>query len=158
MRHEYAAAKHLSKGDKPDRVYGLRETKRFDNVLSSSCTSATKQGCTVRESITCSPFSPTADPLLFPFLILEAKSAKGNSWDEIQTQTAISLRTLLQLQQKLEDFAEPDISWESGPLVWFLSNKGEEWRVAASFVERSSMTSKHVCPISAAYLLHVNSR
>jgi hypothetical protein len=50
-------------------------------------------------------------------------------------QTAFSIRTLLKLQWDLKVAAGNNSEWESGPLVWFLANKGESWRVAAAFVQ-----------------------
>jgi hypothetical protein len=62
--------------------------------------------------------------VLYPFLIIEAKSEKGGTgFESIETQTAFPIRTLLKLQK--------DLSIASGislkPLVWFLANQGDKW-------------------------------
>jgi len=67
----------------PDRVYGLRETKVFEDVLSSQPRFQRSQ--LVKDTIETSPFRNVGEPLLFPFLILEAKSEKGaDSWSSTQ--------------------------------------------------------------------------
>ncbi|TVY81443.1 hypothetical protein LSUE1_G006252 [Lachnellula suecica] len=69
------------------------------------------------------------EPLLFPFLILEAKSEKSAcGFDDIQTQTAFPILALIKLQQDLQgQIAGMDSG--AAPLVWFLANRGDAWRV-----------------------------
>ncbi|KAL9132260.1 MAG: hypothetical protein Q9175_006564 [Cornicularia normoerica] len=57
------------------------------------------------------PFKQGGEPLLFPFLILEAKSAKGDDFDSIQKQTAFPIRTLLQMQADLRNKCGHLLSW-----------------------------------------------
>ncbi len=99
----------------------------------------------VNEAIRFTPFKQVGEPLLFPFLILEAKSAKGDDFDSIQKQTAFPIRTLLKIQADLRNECEQRISWQGGPLVWFLYNRGEDWRVAACFVENIDGEESYVC-------------
>lgn len=76
-----------------------------------------------------SPFKDSVDPLLFPFLILEAKSeTSSNGFDDIQVQTAFPIWSLLKLQEGLHAKVR-NIGPETGPLVWFLANRGDAWRV-----------------------------
>jgi hypothetical protein len=52
----------------------------------------------VGETIRTSPFKEGVEPLLFPFLVLEAKSEKSsNGFEDIQTQTAFPILALLKL-------------------------------------------------------------
>jgi hypothetical protein len=84
----------------PDRIYGLRATRNFENLLSQSMahTSDEADCVTIGDVIRSSPFKAESDPLLFPFLVLEAKSeSSGNGFDKIQTQTAFPIWTLLKL-------------------------------------------------------------
>lgn len=99
----------------------------------------------VCEAIRITPFKQVGDPLLFPFLILEAKSAKGEDFYSIQLQTAFPIRTLLKMQSDLQNECGQLISWQGGPLVWFLSNRGEDWRVAACFVDNTNGEASYVC-------------
>ena len=80
--------------------------------------------------------SPFIDgKVLFPFLIIEAKSEKGSpGFESIENQTAFPIRTLLKLQNDLSGTSETSIK----PLVWFLANQGDEWRVYGSVVDDSN--------------------
>ena len=99
----------------------------------------------MRQVVRSTPFRQDGDPLLYPFLILEAKSGKGqDSFDTIEKQTAFPIRTLLRLQEDLVQQCSNGPSWQDGPTVWFLSNKGEEWRVSAGFVNSCEKDSGYV--------------
>jgi hypothetical protein len=128
----------LKKKELPDRVYGLRETNNFKFLLHSADKRAPLDAAQrlLRETLKSSPFRQDGEPLLFPFLVLEAKSGKGKDhFDSIEMQTAFVIRALLQLQHGLQLATGEDTSWSAGPLVWFLSSKGEQWQIASSFVE-----------------------
>ncbi|KAG7421592.1 hypothetical protein Forpe1208_v000127 [Fusarium oxysporum f. sp. rapae] len=86
---------------KPDRVYGLQTTKRFNRLLE------------LVPDIRSNPFKPDGEPLIFPFLVIEARSEKaGYSFSDIQLQTGFAIRKLLMIQHEL----------------------GEQWRVSAAYV------------------------
>ena len=81
-----------------------------------------------------SPFRPSDEPILFPFLILEAKSeVSSESFYDIDMQTASSIRTLLELQDELQAQVTAAVT-EGGPLVWFFSNRGSHWRVKGCYI------------------------
>lgn len=132
----------------PDRVYGLRQTRNFEKALNAQSTNDRSDRVSkhlVREFIKYTPFAQDGDPLLFPFLVLEAKSEKGqDGFNSIQMQTALSIRTLLQLQHDLQKTVGDETELHDGPLVWFISNKGEEWRVAAGFVKETGNVTDYV--------------
>jgi hypothetical protein len=115
----------------PDRVFGLGMTKSF------------KQYTSVRSGLRHSPFAD--GKILYPFFIIEAKSEKGSpGFESIETQTAFPIRTCLKLQNDLKNVSGISLN----PLVWFLANQGDEWRVYACIVEdskfvRSSSAPKH---------------
>lgn len=136
--HDNSIQPALPRQEHPDRVYGLRETSAFERALSACSKLNTAQSGTaalVRDAVRCTPFRQDGDPLLFPFLILEAKSGKGqDSFSSIEKQTAFPIRTLLRLQEELQKQCRYHLAWQDGPTVWFLANKGEEWRVSAGFV------------------------
>ena len=106
---------------KPDRIFGLRKTKAFEKVLS------TLEAC---ESVAeYSPFKYCDDPLLLPFLILEAKQEKTLSpFEDIQIQTAFPIWALLRLQEGIQ-LQKVDQSSSFNPFVWFLANRGDYWRL-----------------------------
>ena len=67
----------------PDRIYGLRATRNFEDLLSRSMahTFDETDPITIGDIIISSPFKAESDPLLFPFLVLEAKSeSSGNGF------------------------------------------------------------------------------
>ncbi|KAI9691720.1 MAG: hypothetical protein M1822_007792 [Bathelium mastoideum] len=146
--HSEAVMADLPKrSEQPDRIYGLRMGRRLERLMlwsqdnrPSSC------GKMIAEALKTSPFRPDGEPVLFPFLVLEAKSEKGReSFSDIEVQTAFSIRTLLELQQGLYDAAAEKSISEARPFVWFLSYKGEQWRVSAGFVRDERGSRTYVC-------------
>jgi hypothetical protein len=118
---------------KPDRVFGLSRTKSLD------CYSKADSAKGLRHS----PF-PDAD-MLYPFLILEAKSeGRGPGFESIETQTAFPIRTCVKLQEDLRRQSGGSLD----PLLWFLSYEGDEWRVAACIMHEEKYVS-----VSKALLL-----
>ncbi|KAF4335653.1 hypothetical protein FBEOM_10490 [Fusarium beomiforme] len=118
--------------DRPDRVYGLQVTERLSRLLD------------LAEGIRSSPFRIDGDPLVFPFLVIEAKSEKGSdAFTDIQVQTGFAIRELLSIQHQLAQAAEEDTEWDGGPLVWFLSYKGEEWRVFAAYMHNNNVKTSY---------------
>lgn len=99
----------------PDCVFGLRETKCFNTQDAA------------RHGLRQSPYKD--GQVLYPFLIIEAKSEKGSpGFESIENQTAFPIRTLLKLQYDLAMASGRDVR----PLVWFLANQGDDWRVYGS--------------------------
>jgi len=149
--HEESLQSMMPKKEEPDRVYGLRTTKRLERLLLyTEDKRPSSGGKFIGESIRTSPFRPDGEPVVFPFLVLEAKSEKGrNGFSDIEFQTAFSIRALLKLQEDLRKAAGDESEWETGPLVWFLANKGEQWRVAAAYIEIESGIQNYVSTIHA---------
>jgi hypothetical protein len=127
----------MSRREQPDRVYGLRMTKRLERLLLWTEDKRPTSGSRpIGECIKTSPFRPDREPIIFPFFALEAKSEKGrDGFSCVEMQTAFTIRALLKLQEDLRKATGEESQWESGPLVWFLAYKGEQWRVAAAYVE-----------------------
>ncbi|KAL2127828.1 hypothetical protein VTI74DRAFT_10108 [Chaetomium olivicolor] len=130
--------------EKPDRVYGLRRTKRLERLLlSTEDKRPSAQGKPIGENLKTSPFRPDGEPIVFGFLVIEAKSEKGaDAFTDIDVQTAFAIRELLSIQNGLRLAAEEGVNWDAGPLVWFLSYKGEHWRVSAAC---TGMKGKDLC-------------
>ena len=121
---------------KPDRVYGLRQTLNIQHALYAT----NGEGRPVLDLIQENPYTDEGHPLLLPFLVIEAKSGKrGCEWDEIRLQTAFPIFTFLQAQNSLRLANGERSKWQSGPLVWFLMNKGADWRVCAAYQSKSSL-------------------
>jgi hypothetical protein len=120
---------------KPDRVYGLQKTKgRFTGILNSPATGILNDEATqsVEEFLETSPFEPSDAPLLFPFLICEAKSEKGQGFRACGIQSALPLIRFLDIQGGLENLTSP-LDEQGGPLVWYLVYRGDSWRVSGSY-------------------------
>lgn len=111
---------------RPDRIFGLENTAMFDRYISN------KENERFRHS-------PFADgKVLYPFLVIEAKSEKGSpGFESIESQTAFPIRSLLQLQDRLARHSEIEMN----PLLWFLANQGDEWRVYAAVMNSSKFVS-----------------
>ncbi|CZR59535.1 uncharacterized protein PAC_09429 [Phialocephala subalpina] len=111
---------------KPDRVYGLQQTKFFTQALQAI--TATIQDRVTEEAeldenfkaFQFTPFEERARPLIFPFLISEAKTERGDSFDACERQTAFPIWTLLRLQELLQARSEQGLTEQGGSLVWFL--------------------------------------
>lgn len=102
----------------PDRVYGLSQPELLRTHIRS------------RRCLRHSPFED--GNILYPFLIIEAKSEKGSpGFESIESQTAFPIRTLLKLQESLSSVSDVTLS----PLVWFMANQGDEWRLYASITD-----------------------
>jgi hypothetical protein len=145
--HDASLRSVLPKQEQPDRVYGLRSTKNFQKLLNAISEQAESQSLDNKDAkdLKISPFRQDGDPLLFPFLVLEAKSEKGqDNFDSIEMQTAFSLRTLLKLQADLQQAVGTPSASLGGPLVWFFASKGEQWRVSAGYVVNKEQTSHYV--------------
>ena len=131
--------------ERPDRVYGLRQTRKLERILGLPDKRPSANGQCISDTIRSHPFREDMEPVLFPFLILEAKSEKGSdSLSDAADQTAFSIRELLELQEGLRIAAGESLDWEADPLVWFLSYKGEEWKVCIAYIDTQNGHKNYV--------------
>lgn len=140
-----------NKTQSPDAVYGLRLTRNIENLLHDAPNTGMLEDVGakpqhVHQLLDPSPFErplrQTGDSLLFPFLILEAKSGTASDdWHSIQMQTALPIRAFLEAQDSLRRATKSRSKWTSGPLVWFFANRGEDWRLSAAFMNDSPNNS-----------------
>ncbi|OQV10921.1 hypothetical protein CLAIMM_14842 [Cladophialophora immunda] len=112
----------------PDRVVGLRLNGRYRRYIGAA-PSQLMHTCLKEKS-----------SLLYPFLVLEAKREQdAPGFQSIGQQTAFPIRRMLQTQQSLLQKAAESISeppeYLVDPLVWFLCNQGEIWRLYAAVIE-----------------------
>lgn len=145
VNHDPEITQKLKKKERPDRIYGLRQTRNIENLLNDTAKRRIEHetsfdGRQVQEVLGLplpdQPMNQSGDRQLFPFLVLEAKSgSSSDDWHSIQMQTAFSIRTFLETQNRLRAAAGPRSRWQCGPLVWFLSNRGEDWRLCVAYVE-----------------------
>lgn len=120
------------KRQRPDRVIGLAPTRTFKRLLPS-----------LRSR--CSPFKKKN--VLYPFIVIEAKSAENNSsasFGSMLRQTAFVVRTCLRLQQNLRK----ESGVEHQCLVWNFLIMGEEWRLYAGVPKGEGVVSLKLCSYS----------
>lgn len=128
--------------EEPDRVYGLKQAGDFNFILNSAAKIDPSKR--LRDTIEISPFFEEREPLLFPFLIMEAKSAKQGDTAAVELQSAFCIRRLLLLQHNLKEKTGPETQWKTGPLVWFFHWYGERWTVTGCFVENVNGNAHYV--------------
>ncbi|UKZ79044.1 hypothetical protein TrVFT333_006795 [Trichoderma virens FT-333] len=147
VNHGPEIGKELGKREHPDRVYGLRKTRNIELLLYDIAAQrpdpevSTDSGQTGRPfalRFMNPPMNEKGDHQLFPFLVLEAKTGSSDDWHAINMQTAFSIRTFLDSQQQLYSAASALSDWKAKPMVWFFSNKGENWRLCAAYTEDAS--------------------
>ncbi|KAL2800104.1 hypothetical protein BJX66DRAFT_291345 [Aspergillus keveii] len=131
VNHPSSLAKQLRRKLHPDRVYGLRETRHVGEILQT----ALSGNSPVQDLVARQPHSSDGKPLLFPFLVVEAKGSKASDdWHSICLQTAFPIYTFLNAQQSLRAKAGHQLSRPtSDPLVWFIMSRGEDWRVYLAY-------------------------
>ncbi|KAK5988389.1 hypothetical protein PT974_12543 [Cladobotryum mycophilum] len=129
--HPPDLANKLPQEQRPDRVYGIRRTRNFEDLLFKNL----EDGRFVDDLLEQQPHSAMeGEPLLFPFLVIEAKAGNApDSWDSIKKQTAFPIYAYLNLQRSLKYATIHKSEWESGPLVWFFMSKGEYWRLCLAY-------------------------
>ncbi|KAI0449454.1 hypothetical protein F5B21DRAFT_509141 [Xylaria acuta] len=144
VHHDPEVTKELGKRENPDRVYGLRKTRNIELLLYDIATQRPEPGVNTDADQTDQtsgfrfmnqPMNAKGDRQLFPFLVLEAKTGSSDEWLAINMQTAFSIRTFLETQRQLYSAASARSGWEARPMVWFFSNKGENWRLCAAYTE-----------------------
>jgi hypothetical protein len=144
VHHDPEITKELGKRENPDRVYGLRKTRNIELLLYDISTQRSEPGVDTEVDQTDQtsafrfmnqPMNAKGDRQLFPFLVLEAKAGSSDEWLAINMQTAFSIRTFLETQRQLYSAASARSDWKARPMVWFFSNKGENWRLCAAYTE-----------------------
>lgn len=83
----------------------------------------------------------------FRFSLSKPSREKGGyAWSDIDLHTWFAIHQLLQIQDDLRIAAEDSDStgWDAGPLVWYFSYRGEQWRVMAAFPKRDQDVRTYV--------------
>jgi hypothetical protein len=98
------------------------------------------------------PFEERKHPLMLPFLISEAKTERGDSFDAIERQTAFPIWKLLRLQEEVQIQAQQLLSEQGGPLVWFFANRGEDWRLYGCYLDTEEDDEDREKNLSTSYV------
>jgi hypothetical protein len=87
----------------PNQIYSLRTTDAIERILEQPHVSHLREDPELKDvslnrlTISCNPDS-SRRALIYPFLVIEAKSLKGGSnFQKIKTQTAVPIRNHLYL-------------------------------------------------------------
>jgi hypothetical protein len=95
-------------------------------------------------------------PLLFPFLILEAKQENSiTGFDGAEVQSSLPILEALKLQYDLMKVTGNSVEVPGGPLVWYLAKRGEDWRVYAAYVNEHEGSPKFVS-LSGCYIMKLS--
>ncbi|PMD63792.1 uncharacterized protein K444DRAFT_584149, partial [Hyaloscypha bicolor E] len=158
----------LSKNDsdkrrrRPDRIIGFQETRSFSRRLEKYDLMAGQSGneagnITLWETVESTVLNHKGNSLLFPFLIIEAKSRHGAPFDYCNLQTAAPILKMLKMQEDLQKKSNMTLEY-GGPLVWYISYRGEDWRLSGCYVSDkpdeplyASSTSMIVCDTANLY-------
>jgi hypothetical protein len=139
VQHDQDIAQSLPKNaDKPDAIYGLRQTRHFENLLYGRARIRADNGeeALVRDLLGEQPIAGEGDPMLFPFLVVEAKSGKSaDDWHSVKLQSAFAVKTFLETQYNLQKSTGSLSKWVEGPFAWLFMSKGEDWRVCGAFMQ-----------------------
>ncbi|KAJ4359985.1 uncharacterized protein N0V89_000544 [Didymosphaeria variabile] len=134
-----ALDRNSNRKHRPDRIHGLRRTENIDTHLQSLYTHNDRLAAnTIVEDVVETSLHPNngGSQLLFPFLVVEAKSEKGvASFEQMELQTCFPIQNSLQLQLELLETQGNTMGVPGGPLVWYLAYRGEDWRLYAGHVE-----------------------
>lgn len=88
----------------------------------------------LRDTLEASPFKRSREPLLFPFLLIEAKSDTTGDAAGVEMQSAFAIERLLRVQDQLRPAADAETGWITEPVVWFFGWHGQDWYVKGSFI------------------------
>jgi hypothetical protein len=129
------------KDRRPDRVQGLLPTERFEHRVKAinqkiqTQVAGEARATGSASALQFTPFKEQKRPLMFPFLISEAKTEGRDSFQQAEVQAAFPIRKLLRLQEELEIQAGRRLDEQGGPLVWFFSNRGQNWRLYGCYTD-----------------------
>ncbi|KFY28868.1 hypothetical protein V493_02719 [Pseudogymnoascus sp. VKM F-4281 (FW-2241)] len=126
------------KSRRPDRIIGFQDTGSFRNRLEKYNLMAGRlekeAGLeTIWETVKSTVLNHKGNSLFFPFLVIEAKSRIGKSFDDCNIQTALPILKMLKIQEGLQRESQMALEY-GGPLVWYISYRSEDWRLSACYI------------------------
>lgn len=132
---------------KPDRIHGLRATRIFEHVLKQPYVHGDHNILSttlVKDVVGASVNPDNGSALLYPFLVHEAKKESADSFAETEIQSCFPIKNALDAQYKLQKMEGNRLEVPGGPLVWFLCNRGETWRVYGATMYEKAEQSNYV--------------
>ncbi|KAI1174434.1 hypothetical protein F4777DRAFT_384632 [Nemania sp. FL0916] len=136
VMHPEPLVDELPQEQMPDRIYGLRQTRNFEDLLLTKM----GDGRFLEKHLHKPPhLDSEGEPMLFPFLVVEAKAGNAlDDWTSVRLQTAFPIYTYLNNQQSLKSATGQKSRWTAGPLVWFFMSRGEDWRLSLAYQDQST--------------------
>lgn len=133
IKHVYNSEKDLVKMERPDLIYGFVETRRFREAL-NELPAESENEIQYRSFVKSASY-----PIIFPFLVCEAKSEQStDSFRDIEVQTMFTIHTLLKIQEELQnESAKHGISPPTCPMVWFFAYRGANWRIYICYTKKN---------------------
>jgi hypothetical protein len=135
---------------RPDRILGFQDTgslarrldaRQLDQLDPIAHRLQEEAGIvTIRETLECSVLNHKSRLLLFPFLVIEAKSEAGESISACNRQTAFPIWKMLKIQEELQSRSDKSLDY-GGPLLWYIAYRGEQWVLSGCYtVEKEGKT------------------
>ncbi|KAF8857143.1 hypothetical protein BDZ45DRAFT_726925 [Acephala macrosclerotiorum] len=136
---------------RPDRILGFQETGSFSRRLEKynlmAGRSENEAGLeTIWETVESTVLNHKGNSLLFPFLIVEAKSRNGASFEDCDAQTALPVLKMLKIQEDLQRKSQMTLEY-GGPLVWYIAYRGEDWRLSGCYISEKPGGPSYASPI-----------
>jgi hypothetical protein len=133
---------------RPDRIVGFQETNDFSRRLNEYNLTISRSQYqvgpeTLRETVESTVLSHGGNSLLFPFLVIEAKSRNGDSFNACNRQAALPILKMLKIQEDLQMKSQMTLEY-GGPLVWYIAFRGEDWRLSMCYISKMSDKSSYV--------------
>ncbi|KAH8796931.1 hypothetical protein F5882DRAFT_375096 [Hyaloscypha sp. PMI_1271] len=130
------------KNRRPDRILGFQETNSLSRRFAQYDLMAGQLGDDpalkiLWETVESTVLNHKGNALLFPFLVIEAKSRYGDSFDACNIQTAQPIVKMLKIQEDLQAKSQMTLEY-GGPLLWYIAYRGEDWRLFACYISEKS--------------------
>jgi hypothetical protein len=138
---------------RPDRIIGFQDTgslaRRLDPIAHRLQDEAGIK--TIRETTECTVLNHKSGLLLFPFLVIEAKSETGEGFSACARQTAFPIWKMLKIQEELQSKSGENLEY-GGPLLWYIAYRGEEWRLSGCYTVKKQGSVYYVCLLVQNYV------
>jgi hypothetical protein len=147
---------------RPDRILGFQETgsfiRRLEKYNLMAGRSENEAGVeTIWKTVESTILNHKGNSLLFPFLIIEAKSRIGASFEDCNMQSALPILKMLKIQEDLQRKSRTTLEY-GGPLVWYIAYRCEDWHLSGCYISEkpggpsyASPTPTMVCDIANLY-------
>lgn len=121
---------------RPDRIIGFQETHSVGEALDHNARRLQDDAGlqTIRDMVECTVLNHKSGLLLFPFLVIEAKSDAGENFRACDAQTAFPIWKMLNIQEELQAKTHLKLTY-GGPLLWYIAYRGNDWRISACYTD-----------------------